>query len=114
MSYLKIRGVVAGLSLLSFGFDLRLVNVGFVVNKMALGQVFLRILGFSPVGNMPPKLPIHYVKNIHRKDERANTGNLRTNQCTITVFRYYVNLVSRTPLPLAAEGCTGYTNVRAA
>ena len=52
-SYLKLRGIVAGLSLLSSRFDLRSVHLGFVVNKVALGQVFLRVLGFFPVGIMP-------------------------------------------------------------
>jgi hypothetical protein len=34
------------------------VNVGFVVDKVALGQVFLRVLRFSPVNFIPPVL--HY------------------------------------------------------
>jgi hypothetical protein len=34
------------------------VHVGFVVDKMALGQVFLRVLRFSPVNFIPPVL--HY------------------------------------------------------
>jgi len=86
-SYLKLWGIVAGLSLLNFGFDLRYVRVEFVVNKVALGQVFFsRVLGFSPVGIMPPKLLIQHVKNTHQKDERANTGTFRTKQCTLAVF----------------------------
>ena len=34
------------------------VHVGFLVNKVALGQVFLRVLRFSPVNFIPPVL--HY------------------------------------------------------
>jgi hypothetical protein len=40
------------------GFDPGSVPVGFVVDKMALGQGFPRILWFSPVIFIPPVL--HY------------------------------------------------------
>jgi hypothetical protein len=33
--------------------------VGFVVDKVALGQVFLRVLRFFPVSIIPPLLNIH-------------------------------------------------------
>jgi branched-subunit amino acid transport protein len=33
--------------------------VGFVVDKVALGQVFLRVLRFSPANIIPPLLHIH-------------------------------------------------------
>jgi hypothetical protein len=32
------------------------IHVGFVVDKVALGQVFLRVLRFSPVDIIPPSL----------------------------------------------------------
>jgi len=35
------------------------VRVRFVVEKVALGQVFLRLLRFSPVSILPPVLHIH-------------------------------------------------------
>jgi hypothetical protein len=35
------------------------IHVGFVVDKVALGQVFLRVLRFSPVTIIPPLLHIH-------------------------------------------------------
>jgi hypothetical protein len=38
----------------------RFRDVGFVVDKVALGQVFLRVLRFSPVNFIPPVL--HYSK----------------------------------------------------
>jgi hypothetical protein len=41
------------------GCDPRSVHVGFVVNKVALGQVFPRVLRFSPVNLIPPVL--HYL-----------------------------------------------------
>jgi hypothetical protein len=34
-----------------------LIRVGFVVEKVALGQVFLRVLRFSPVSIIPPSFP---------------------------------------------------------
>jgi hypothetical protein len=40
------------------GFDPGSVHVGFVVDKVALAQVFLRVLRFSPVNFIPPVL--HY------------------------------------------------------
>jgi hypothetical protein len=40
------------------GFDPGSVHVGFVMDKVALGQVFSRILRFSPVNFIPPVL--HY------------------------------------------------------
>ena len=35
------------------------VCVGFIVDKVILGQVFLRVLWFYPVSIIPQKLPIH-------------------------------------------------------
>jgi hypothetical protein len=43
---LWLRWLVAGLSTRRPGFDPRSVHVGFVVDKVALGQVFLRVVGF--------------------------------------------------------------------
>jgi len=49
----------AHLSLQRHGFDSRPVHMGFVVELMAMGEVFLQILWFSPVSNIPPLLNIH-------------------------------------------------------
>jgi hypothetical protein len=35
------------------------INVGFVADKMALGQVFLRVLRLLPASIIPPLLHIH-------------------------------------------------------
>jgi hypothetical protein len=43
------------------GFVPRAVHVGFVVRKVSLGQVFLRVLRFRPVNIIPPILHIHSV-----------------------------------------------------
>jgi hypothetical protein len=46
------------------GFDPGLVHVGFVVDKVALGQGFPRVLRFSPVSFIPPVL--------HNMEKRKN------------------------------------------
>jgi hypothetical protein len=43
------RSLVAGLSLRRPGLAPWSIHVGFVVDKVALGQVFLRVLRLSPV-----------------------------------------------------------------
>jgi hypothetical protein len=53
-----LRRLAAGLPPRRPGFDPGLVHVRFVVDKVALGQVFLRVLRFSPVNFIPPML--HY------------------------------------------------------
>jgi branched-subunit amino acid transport protein len=52
------RQLVAGLSLQWVGFTPRSVHAVFVVDKMALGQVFLQVLQFSPVNIIPLWLSI--------------------------------------------------------
>jgi hypothetical protein len=51
-----LRSLVAGLSPRRSGFAPGSINVGFVVDKVALGQVFLRVLRFSPVNIIPSSL----------------------------------------------------------
>ena len=51
-----LRWLVAGLSQRRPGFDPESVHVGFVVDKVALGQVSLRVLRFSPVSFIPSVL----------------------------------------------------------
>jgi hypothetical protein len=51
-----LRSLVAGLSPRRPGFAPGSFHVGFVVDKVALGQVFLRVLWFSPVNIIPPSL----------------------------------------------------------
>jgi hypothetical protein len=54
-----LKWLVTGLSLQRAGFLPKSIHVGFVVDKVALGQVFLRVLRFSPVIIIPPLLHIH-------------------------------------------------------
>jgi len=53
-----LRRLVAGLSPRRPGFAPGSVHVGFVVDKVALGQVFLRVLRFSPV-NIHSTVALH-------------------------------------------------------
>ena len=55
-----LRRLVAGLPPRMPGFDPGSVHVEFVVDKVALGQVFLRVLRFSPVNFIPPVF--HYLE----------------------------------------------------
>jgi hypothetical protein len=54
----RLRRLAAGLPPRRPGFDPGSVRVVFVVDKVALGQVFPRVLRFSPVSFIPPVL--HY------------------------------------------------------
>ena len=47
------RRLIAGLSSRGLGFDLKSVCVIFVVDRVELGEVFLRVLRFSPFSIMP-------------------------------------------------------------
>jgi hypothetical protein len=53
-----LRRLAAGLPPRRPGFNPGSVHVGFVVDKVALGQVFPRVLRFSPVSFIAPVL--HY------------------------------------------------------
>ena len=60
-----LRQLVAGLPPRRPVFDPGSANVGFVVDKVALGQVFPRVLRFSPVNFIPPVL--HYLEKWKKK-----------------------------------------------
>jgi hypothetical protein len=60
--------LVAGLSPWRPGLAPGSVRVGFVVDKVALGQVFLRVLQFSPLNIIPPWLSSNLTYNL--ADER--------------------------------------------
>jgi hypothetical protein len=51
-----LRLLVAGLSSRRPGFASRSIHVGFVVHKVALGQVYLQVIWFSPVSIIPLSL----------------------------------------------------------
>jgi hypothetical protein len=60
-----LRQLVAGLSPWRPGIVLGSVHVGFVVDKVALGQVFSQVLWFSPVNIIPPlvSILIYYLRD---------------------------------------------------
>jgi hypothetical protein len=60
-----LRRLAAGTPPRRPGFDPGSVHVGFVVDKVALGQVFPRVLRFSPVTFIPPLL--HYWEKDKKK-----------------------------------------------
>ena len=69
-----LRRLVAGLSPQRPGFDPGSVHVGFMVDKVALGHVFLRVLRFSPVNFIPPVnckngKEIVFIKGLHSKPQ---------------------------------------------
>ena len=71
------RPLVACLSPLSFGFDPRSVSVSVVVDKVALAELCLRVIPFSPVSIIRP--PLHtriYPHMSHQEGERTKSGNL--------------------------------------
>ena len=51
--------LIAGLSPPELVFDPRSVDVGFVVDNVALGQVSLQVLQFSPVSIVSPMFDTH-------------------------------------------------------
>jgi hypothetical protein len=62
-------------------FDPRPFYVKFVVDRVSLDYVFLRVLRFSLVSIIPPVLQNNFDFNItHQKDKRAKPGNLQTQQ----------------------------------
>jgi len=71
------RRFVAGLSMRRFGFGPRSVHVRFVVDMVVLGQVFLRVLRYSPVSTILPMFHIHLHVTL---TEKTNGRSLGTSQ----------------------------------
>jgi hypothetical protein len=71
-----LKCLVAGLSLWGPGFEPRLVHVRFAADKVALGQVLLRILRFSPASINPPILhtDLHLYVAISRRTNGRSMG----------------------------------------
>jgi hypothetical protein len=68
------KAVISGLSPRAAEFDTRIVNVVFVVDRVALGQVFLPVLRFFPVTIISPFLHTHlylHVAVIRRTNGRS-------------------------------------------
>lgn len=71
------RRLVAGLSPWSHGFVSKSVHVIFVVDKVAVGQVYLLVFRFFLVSNIPPML--HTLLHLHvALNRRTNARNLGT------------------------------------
>jgi hypothetical protein len=61
-----LRMLVAGLSLRRPGFDFRLLNVGFVVVEVALGQVSVQVPR-SPVGIIRPMFHTNLSQTLYNR-----------------------------------------------
>ena len=59
------QAVVSGLSPRKPWFNTRPVHMGFVVDKMAVGYIFLQILWSSLVGIIPPMPRTHLSLTLH-------------------------------------------------
>ena len=71
-----IRRLVAGLSPNRPGLDPRQVDVGFVVNKLELGQVFLPVHRSSPVSIIPPMFHTHLHVALTRRTSGRKPRNV--------------------------------------
>ena len=54
-----LRWIISGLINQKPMFNVRLVHVGFLVGRVALGQVFVKVFWFSPVSIIPSMLHTH-------------------------------------------------------
>ena len=105
-------GIEAGLSPRSRGIDSWSFHEIFLVNKLLLRLVFLRVLRFSPISIIPPLLHTHLDLKYcyyYEKDKRAELGKPQgvlmgisvstgqkstlTLQPALCIRRLYVNLV---------------------
>jgi hypothetical protein len=56
--------------------------VGFVVDKVAVGQVFIRVLRFYPVNIIPPRVPVLIERCINCQIYVASNG-LEQDKCVM-------------------------------
>jgi hypothetical protein len=101
---IRLRRLVAGLSLQSPGFDPCSLRVILMVDKMALRTAFLRVLRLYPIIIIPPMLHIHLHLDVAlsgRKNDRSleifqklgsfgNRGSLVRKVLSYRTFRYKI------------------------
>jgi len=81
----RFKWLVASLPSRSPGLDRRSVPVRFVVDKVELGQISLRVVLLSAVNTIPPTLHIHIHPHVvlTRRAKRRGLGtNLPKKQCS--------------------------------
>jgi hypothetical protein len=99
-----LRRLVTGLSPRRPGFDPGSVHVGFVVDKVALGQAFLRVLRFSPVSLIPPVL--HYTKNQKKLIIFITGSHNKSQSCGASVASAAGLFIEKgNPIPLHPRSC---------
>jgi hypothetical protein len=99
-----LRRLVSGLSPRRTGFDPRSVHVGFVMDEVALGQVFTRVPRVFPVNFVPPlfhytekrKKLIIFITGLHNKPQgcgasvasAAGSSKKKAHSCFKTNIKY--------------------------
>lgn len=80
-----LRLLVAGLSPRRPGFGPLPTPVRAVMDRVALGHVFLPVLSISPVIIITPVLQthLHLLVALNQKEKRAKPGNLPHKQCSV-------------------------------
>jgi len=71
------RRLVAGLSSRGIGFDPKSVCLIFVVDRMELGEVCLRVLRFSPFSIMPCHCYLHFGTTVTRMRNGPSLGTFQ-------------------------------------
>jgi hypothetical protein len=79
------RQLIVSLSLRRAMFDLRPVNPRLVMDKVAMGQVFLTVPGFSAIGIIPPKFhtQLHIHVAIIRRTNKISFETLQKKKAKI-------------------------------
>jgi hypothetical protein len=101
------------------GFAPRSVRVGFVVDKVALGQVFLRVLRSYPVSIIPPLLHIHshrpsYRDTVspHRSDTAIQTMRFNTLPSSLSCLIVLTLIPVQLPLGIGNFSCLNSVTIR--
>jgi hypothetical protein len=99
-----LKRLVAGLSVRKPRFAPSLVHVGFVVDKVALEQGFLRVLQFSSVSIIPPLFDIHLSPSHEVCDALTEQHNI-----TPSVLCYGLHLRPGTWLQKSSKKYAGFS-----
>jgi hypothetical protein len=87
-----LRRLGAGLSQRNPAFALGSVHVGFVVDSVLLGQVFLRVLRFFFFNNIPPWLSI-LIYHLGVSNRLLGDRSLETQACPVDMNLHYIEIL---------------------
>jgi hypothetical protein len=82
-----LRRLATGISPRRLAFPPKLVHVRFLVDKVALVQVFLRTKGVTPVTVIPPVI---LTCLCYKKDKRAKLGNLSKGDAVSEIGKHWI------------------------